>query len=166
MFQNESCISLWYLNVMPSVHLFYKKTFLKNLVNVLKFHLDSKLKGMGYTKTHIEWIRPPHTNFDNRYVFWTTQYICHKIQQGKKFSVCLIKHHVIKTYWRSGGIAPSILWPRLWMEVSGQLHAPALYPQGRVPGTHWIGDWVGPRAVLDTVSKRKIPSPRRKSNPH
>jgi hypothetical protein len=24
------------------------------------------------------------------------------------------------------------------------------------PGTHWIGGWVGPRAVLDTVVKGKI----------
>jgi hypothetical protein len=38
-------------------------------------------------------------------------------------------------------------------------------PRERVPGTHWIGDWVGPRAGLDKVSKRKIPSPRRESNP-
>jgi hypothetical protein len=35
----------------------------------------------------------------------------------------------------------------------------------RVPGTHWIWGWVGPRAVLDTVAKRKIPSPCRDSNP-
>jgi len=28
----------------------------------------------------------------------------------------------------------------------------------RAPGTHWIGGW-------DTVVKRKIPSPRRESNP-
>jgi hypothetical protein len=34
----------------------------------------------------------------------------------------------------------------------------------RAPGTHWIGGWVGPRAVLDAVVKRKIPSPRRVSN--
>jgi hypothetical protein len=47
------------------------------------------------------------------------------------------------------------------MEVSGQLHA-----LERDPGTHWIGGWVGPRAVLDAVVvKRKIPSPRRESNP-
>jgi hypothetical protein len=31
--------------------------------------------------------------------------------------------------------------------------------------THWIGGWVGPRAVLDAVVKRKIPIPRRESNP-
>jgi hypothetical protein len=51
------------------------------------------------------------------------------------------------------------------MDVSGQLHAPAaLPPRERAPGTHWIGGWVGPRAILDAVVKRKIPSPRRESN--
>jgi len=34
-------------------------------------------------------------------------------------------------------------------------------PRERAPGTHWIGGWVGPRAVL---VKRKIPIPRRLSN--
>jgi hypothetical protein len=38
-------------------------------------------------------------------------------------------------------------------------------PRVRALGTHWIGGWVGPRAVLDAVVKRKIPSPRRESNP-
>jgi hypothetical protein len=38
-------------------------------------------------------------------------------------------------------------------------------PRERAPRTHWIGDWVDPRADLDLVSKRKIPSPRRESNP-
>jgi hypothetical protein len=51
------------------------------------------------------------------------------------------------------------------MEVNGELHAPAAYPRERAPGTHWIGGRVGPRAVLDAVVKRKIPSPRRESNP-
>jgi hypothetical protein len=40
-----------------------------------------------------------------------------------------------------------------------------LYPQERAPGTHWIGGWVGPRAVLDAVVRRKIPSPHQESNP-
>jgi hypothetical protein len=35
----------------------------------------------------------------------------------------------------------------------------------RAPGTHWIGGWVGPRAVLDAVVKKKIPTPRQESNP-
>jgi hypothetical protein len=38
-------------------------------------------------------------------------------------------------------------------------------PGERVPGTHWIGGWVGPRAVVDAVVKRKIPSHRRESKP-
>ena len=39
--------------------------------------------------------------------------------------------------------------------VNGQQHAPAaLYPRKR-PGTHFTGDWVGPRSGLDG---RKISS--------
>jgi len=32
-------------------------------------------------------------------------------------------------------------------------------PKERSPRTHWIGGWVGPRALLDTVVKRKIHIP-------
>jgi hypothetical protein len=38
-------------------------------------------------------------------------------------------------------------------------------PKERAPVTHWIGGWVGPRAVLDAVVKIKIPNPRRESKP-
>jgi hypothetical protein len=38
-------------------------------------------------------------------------------------------------------------------------------PRERAPGTHGIRGWVGPRAVLDMVVKRKIPSPHREWNP-
>jgi hypothetical protein len=31
-----------------------------------------------------------------------------------------------------------------------------LYPRERAPGTHWIGGWVGPRAGLDDMEKRKF----------
>jgi hypothetical protein len=45
------------------------------------------------------------------------------------------------------------------MEVSGQFHAPApLPPEERGPFTHWIVGWVGCRASLGAVVKRKIPS--------
>jgi hypothetical protein len=44
-------------------------------------------------------------------------------------------------------------------------HPGRFTPRERAPGTHWIGGWVGPRAVLDAVVKRKILSPRRESNP-
>jgi hypothetical protein len=39
----------------------------------------------------------------------------------------------------------------------GQLHAPAaLLPGERAPGIHWIGGWLGPRAGLDDMKKRKF----------
>jgi len=47
------------------------------------------------------------------------------------------------------------------MDVSGQLYAPGKEP----PSTHCIGGYVGPRASLDAVEKRKINSPHRVSNP-
>jgi hypothetical protein len=39
-------------------------------------------------------------------------------------------------------------------------HPGRFTPRERVPGTQWIGGWVGPRAGLDAVVKRKIPNPR------
>jgi hypothetical protein len=38
-------------------------------------------------------------------------------------------------------------------------------PREKAPATHWIGGWVGPKAVLDAVMNRKIPSLHRESNP-
>jgi hypothetical protein len=38
-------------------------------------------------------------------------------------------------------------------------------PRERAPGTHWIGGWMGSRAILDAVMKRIIPSLPRESNP-
>jgi len=40
-----------------------------------------------------------------------------------------------------------------------------LTPRKRAPSTRRIGGWVGPRAGLEAVVKRKIPSPCRDSNP-
>jgi hypothetical protein len=54
------------------------------------------------------------------------------------------------------------------MEVSGQLNAPATLPPRKDPRytlDSWIGGWVGPRAGLDMVVKRKILSPCQESNP-
>jgi hypothetical protein len=39
-------------------------------------------------------------------------------------------------------------------------HLGRFTPRERAPGTHWIGGWVGPRAILDAAVKRKTPSPR------
>jgi hypothetical protein len=71
----------------------------------------------------------------------------------------------MQTYWGSGSIAPCILdlGTRLRWVVS--FTSRPLYPQRKTAGTHSRGFWVVPRAGLDTVVKRKIPSLCRKSNP-
>jgi hypothetical protein len=47
------------------------------------------------------------------------------------------------------------------VEVSGQIHDHGRFtPRERAPNTHWIAGWVGPRAVVDAVVKRKFPSHR------
>jgi hypothetical protein len=54
------------------------------------------------------------------------------------------------------------------MEASGQLHTPAILPQKKeLLITHWIGGWVGPKAGLDAVEKKKIsfPLPRIEPRP-
>jgi hypothetical protein len=38
-------------------------------------------------------------------------------------------------------------------------------PSERAPGTYWIGGWAATSVGLDTVVKRKTPSPARHSNP-
>jgi hypothetical protein len=50
------------------------------------------------------------------------------------------------------------------MEVSGQLQVPVPPPKEWVPGTHWRGGSLGPRAVLETVVNRTNPYPCREAN--
>jgi hypothetical protein len=52
-----------------------------------------------------------------------------------------------------------------WGWVVSVTPRPRFTPGERIPGTHWIGDWVGPRAGLDAEARRKIFCPCRGSNP-
>jgi hypothetical protein len=73
----------------------------------------------------------------------------------------LTEHHAMKAYWGSGVQLPASLTLALdgceW-SASCLVH---FTPSEKAPGTYWIGGWVVPRAVLDAVVKRKIPSPTR-----
>jgi hypothetical protein len=51
------------------------------------------------------------------------------------------------------------------MEGSVQFQAPVTLPIEKEPGTHWIGNWIGPISGLDVLKKRKISCPYRESNP-
>jgi hypothetical protein len=41
------------------------------------------------------------------------------------------------------------------MKVRRQFHAPAGLLAGKDPSNHWIGSWLGPRASLKAVAKKK-----------
>jgi hypothetical protein len=81
-----------------------------------------------------------------------------------KLSLCLTKHHTMKTYCGVEAELPAFLTSAL---VGGwSASRPGRFTPGeRAPGTHWIGGWVGPRAGLDTIVKRKIFGPCQESNP-
>jgi hypothetical protein len=70
----------------------------------------------------------------------------------------------MKAYWESGGIAPRVL--NLGSTGKSLASRPGRFTsRKKAHGTHWIGGWVGTRADLDTVVRRKIPSLWAESNP-
>jgi hypothetical protein len=85
--------------------------------------------------------------------------LCQQVR-GKVVSVLfLTEHHAMKAYRGSGGIAHAFFTSAL-DGAKWSVSCPCRFtPRERAPGTQWIGGWVGPRAGLDTVVKRKIPSP-------
>jgi hypothetical protein len=77
-----------------------------------------------------------------------------------KLSLCLIKRHAMKAYWRVDVWLHAFLTSTLdGGEWSASLPG-RFSPRESAAGTHWIGGWVGPRTGLDVVVKTKIPSPR------
>ena len=55
----------------------------------------------------------------------------------------------MKAQRRSGGIALLFLYPRPYMGMDGQHHAPATLLTRNKPGTHRTEDWVTPRAGIE-----------------
>jgi hypothetical protein len=74
-------------------------------------------------------------------------------------SLYLTKYHAMKTY---GGVE---VWPHAFLTSAlgeGEWLAswPSRFtPRERAPSTHWIGGWVAHRASLDTMLKRRVPTP-------
>jgi hypothetical protein len=80
-----------------------------------------------------------------------------------KLSLCLTKHHAMKTYW---GVEVKLHALTLPLDGEWSASRPSRFtPRERAPRTHWIGGWMGPKADLDAVARRKIPSPSWESNP-
>jgi hypothetical protein len=76
-----------------------------------------------------------------------------------KLSLRLTKHHTMKVYWGNGSIAPRILDLGTRLGEWSASRPGRFTPRERAAGKHWMGGWVGPRAGLNAVVKRKIPSP-------
>jgi hypothetical protein len=68
-----------------------------------------------------------------------------------KLSLCLTKHHAMKTYWGVEVWLYTFLTSALDGGEWSASQPGRFTPNERAPGTHCIGGWVGPRAVLDTV---------------
>jgi hypothetical protein len=78
----------------------------------------------------------------------------------KKLSLCLINQAPChEDIWRSGDTAPPFLTSAL---DGGEW--PVSCPSHFTPRTNWTGGWVGPRASLNALKKRKV-LPRQESNP-
>jgi hypothetical protein len=68
--------------------------------------------------------------------------------------------HAMKAPVGRGGIDPTHSRPRHLMGwVVSVTPRPPFSPGERTPGTHWTGDWVGPRAGMNTEATGKILSP-------
>jgi hypothetical protein len=76
---------------------------------------------------------------------------------------CLTKYHAMKTYCRSGGIAPRVLNLRAKWRWVVSFTLRSLYLWKRAPSTLCVWSWVDPRASLDAATKRKVPLPYRES---
>jgi hypothetical protein len=76
-----------------------------------------------------------------------------------KIKVALTERHAMKTYWgvevQLHAFSTLVMYVGEW-SASGP---GGFSPREITPGTHWIGGWVGLRAGLDAVVKRKFPSP-------
>jgi hypothetical protein len=94
--------------------------------------------------------------------------LCFPTIKGKGKAVPVLffytEHHVMKSYWGSGVWLHAFLTSALGGREWSASRPGRFTPRERAPGTHWIGGWVAPRAVLGAVM-RKIPSPCRESNP-
>jgi hypothetical protein len=90
---------------------------------------------------------------------------------GLNYSLCvmlklLTEHHALKAYWGSWRYGSTHSLTLALDEGEWSVSRPGRFTRReRAPDTHWIGGWVGLRAGLNAVVRRKVPSPCRDLNP-
>jgi hypothetical protein len=70
----------------------------------------------------------------------------------------LTDHHTMKAYWGVEVQLRAFLTSALDGGECSPSHPGLSTPRESALGTHWIGGWVGPRAGLDAVVRRKMDS--------
>jgi hypothetical protein len=90
---------------------------------------------------------------------------CKNEQGNVKKKGEVIPLHAMEAHGRRGSIAPTHTSRHQMRWVVSVTPRPRFTPGERIPGTHWIGSWVGPRAGLDAGARRKILFSCRGSNP-
>jgi len=79
--------------------------------------------------------------------------------------LCLTKYHAMKTYWGVEVNLHVFVTSALDGGEPSASNPGCLTPRETALGTHWMGDWVGPRAGKEAVVKRKSPCPVRNRAP-
>jgi hypothetical protein len=82
-----------------------------------------------------------------------------RVPQGKVVPMPFVtEHYAMKAYWGMEVQLQHSLTSALHGGDWSASRSGRFTPRERAPGTRLRGGWVGPRAVLDAVVKRKIPS--------
>jgi hypothetical protein len=84
---------------------------------------------------------------------WTVVYEC-----KEKLSLCLTNYPLCqKSVWGSACIEPHIFLTAAWVGDEWTASRPGRFtPEEKALSIHWIRGWVGRRAGLDDVEKRKF----------
>jgi hypothetical protein len=115
------------------------------------FFFDAFYQWSSHVK-HVTEFSPLQIHWKPTTCEWEKVYIiCKKV----KLSLFLAKHVAMKTYERVEVLLHAFFISALDGGERSALRSGRFTHGERVPGTHWIGAWVGFRAGLDTVARRK-----------
>jgi len=64
---------------------------------------------------------------------------------------------LFKTWWHMRGVEVYLHWHLISAPDRGDwsIHAPSALSRGKDPSAHGLGRWVGPRAIMEILEKRK-----------
>jgi hypothetical protein len=122
----------------------------------------SILQGSGALLQRLNVGLPTEVLIRRTYSWWKFSWKLTGQGKGKGKSKTAPRHEGVLGEWRYSSTysLTSTLDGGKW---SASCHG-RFTPRERTPGTHWIGGWLGTRAGLDAMVKRKIPSPYQDSN--